>query len=366
MMHLLPPDVGARHCPAVPRISRRPLLRALVALVALSTSAASASIATGAQLRPQDEIWLVSHRGLGGSAQSAPKMQYWRYDRVKGWTRSSLDQLLASEDPNVITTVFVHGNRIDWCEAFTKGWNAYRRLVATADERPVRFIIWSWPSGRIRGPVQDAREKAARTNPSGYYLAWFLDKLNPKAPVSLWAHSFGARIATGALHLLGGGRLGAYQLASRTHATRDPVQVVLLVAALDNDWLAKGHFHGQAMTQVSAMLLVNNNCDALLRRYHLLYGRHCDQEALGYMGPAGWAARPSDRAKVAQVEASYAVGKDHAFAGFLCATSLVDKMRLYLLFDRPSSSHAAKEKTTPDAESIEVAAVSETHEGIAE
>ena len=84
------------------------------------------------------------------------------------------------------------------------------------------------------------------------------------------------------------------------------------------------------------------------------------------MGPAGWAARPSDRAKVAQVEASYAVGKDHAFAGFLCATSLVDKMRLYLLFDRPSSSHAAKEKTTPDAESIEVAAVSETHEGIAE
>jgi hypothetical protein len=291
-------------------------------------------------------------------------MQYWRYDRVKGWARSSLDQLLASEDPNVINTVFIHGNRIDWCEAFTKGWNAYRRLVATADKRPVRFIIWSWPSDRIRGPVQDAREKAARTNPSGYYLAWFLDKLDPNAPVSLWAHSFGARIATGALHLLGGGRLGSYQLASRVHATRDLVQVVLLVAALDNDWLHEGHFHGRAMTQVSAMLLVNNSCDALLRRYHLIYGRHSGQEALGYMGLASWAARPRDRAKVAQLEASYAVGKDHAFAGYLCATGLIDKMRPYLLFDRPRDLPTAKE-TSRDREQVEVAAASEAFEGVA-
>jgi hypothetical protein len=166
--------------------------------------------------------------------------------------------------------------------------------------------------------------------------------------------------------LLGGGRLGSYQLASRTHATRDPVQAVLLVAALDNDWLAEGHFHGRAMTQVSAMLLVNNSCDALLRRYHLIYGRHSGQEALGYMGLASWAARPSDRAKVAQVEASYAVGKDHAFAGYLCATALIDKMRPYLLFDRPNGSNTAKEETTRDREQVEVAAARASHEGIAE
>ncbi len=161
--------------------------------------------------------------------------------------RSDLAELVATDDPDVISVVFLHGNRIPSCEAFTKGWSAYRQLVRCADERPVRFVIWSWPSEKVGGPVEDARVKAARTNTHGYYLAWFVDQLNPAVPVALWGHSFGARIATGALHLLGDGTLAGRTLADRVSNSPRTMRAALLAAAVDRDWLLPGHCHGQAI-----------------------------------------------------------------------------------------------------------------------
>lgn len=289
-------------------------------------------------------MWLVSNRGLGCNIeQQVQNLKYWRYDCERSWVRSSLAELLAADDGGV-TTVFVHGNRITCDEAFTKGWGAYRTLVRCADERPVRFIIWSWPSDPIRGPVQDAREKACRTNPSGYCLGWFLDRLNPETPVSLMAHSFGARIVTGALHVLGGGQIDGRRLDERNHPIRQAMPVVLLVAALDNDWLMPGRYHGQAMSQVSSMLLVNNSCDMLLKRYHLIYGRRCSQQALGFTGLASWAAGV-DWTKVSQVNAASIVGRRHSFAGYIGSSDLVARMRPHLFFESAPQAKVALSET---------------------
>jgi hypothetical protein len=302
--------------------------------------------------RPQDQVWLVSNRGSGCHVgQQVQNLKYWRYDCERSWVRSSLEELLAGDDGGV-TTVFVHGNRIDRDEAFTKGWDTYRRLVRSAGETPVRFIIWSWPSDAMRGPVQDAREKACRANPAGYCLAWFLDQLNPETPVSLMAHSFGARVVTGALHVLGGGQIDGHRLDERNHPVRQAMPVVLLVAALDNDWLMPGRFHGQAMSQVSSLLLINNSCDILLKRYHLIYGRRCSQQALGYTGLATWAATGADRAKVSQFNAASIVGRRHAFAGYIEASDLVARMRPDLLFETGKSAQAVAKSegaVPPDA-----------------
>ena len=343
---------------APPLLSRRsfgrealPLLVALPALlIALLTQPATHAASSKACCpRPQDQVWLVSNRGLGCNVeQQATKLKYWRYDCERSWVRSNLAELLAADDRGV-TTVFVHGNRIPRDEAFTKGWSAYRMLVRCADDRPVRFIIWSWPSDPIHGPVQDAREKASRTNPTGYYLGWFLDQLNPETPVSLLAHSLGARVVTGALHLLGGGQIDGHRLQERKHSSRQPMSAVLLVAALDNDWLLPGHFHGKAMSQVSSMLLVNNNCDILLKRYHLIYGRRCPQQALGYTGLASWAATAADWTKVSQVSAAPIVGRRHAFAGYICSSDLVARMRPRLLFESsPQAKLAVDSSPVPE------------------
>lgn len=330
------------------RNSRGPQLVALVAglLLTLSLAPAAASsnpvgVGCGCRTRQHDQLWLVSDRGAGcGVSGDGVKLQYWRYQSGQGWVRSDLDSLLEAEDPQALTTVFVHGNRIPSCEAFTKGWSAYRSLTRCADERPVRFIIWSWASDAIRGPVNDARVKAARTNPSGYHLAWFLDRLDGQAPVSLWGHSFGARIVTGAMHLLGGGELCGYRLSERVHADRTPMQAVLLVAAIDNHWLLPGHFHGRALSQTSELLLINNSCDALLKRYHVLYGRRCMVQAAGYMGLVTRGMNAEDRAKIHQLDACCYVGRRHLFAGYLAAPGLLGPIRDTLL-DEPPATEAA-------------------------
>jgi hypothetical protein len=340
------------------RFRRKLLQLAVLAVVSLHWTTAvvvAGGTAVCCPLRAQDQLWLVSDRSLGCNVEcEAERLQYWRYDCQRCWTHASLDELLAAEDPAMPTIVFLHGNRIPSDEAFTKGWSAYRTLVRCADERPVRFIIWSWPSDPIRGPIQDARVKAGRTNITGYYLAWFLDRLSPEAPIGLWAHSFGARAVTGALHLLGGGQLAGHVLNERVHPERAPAQVALLAAALDNHWLLPGHCHGQAITQTSELLLVNNSCDALLKRYHFLYHRRSCQEALGYTGMnAGYLG--DEAVKVQQIDAACQVGKQHLFALYLQAPVLMARIRATLLPGEvidaePQASPAA---TTSDPELVQ-------------
>lgn len=284
-----------------------------------------------AGFRPQDQLWLVSDRGLGCAVPQADQLHVWRYTAESSWTKSTLDELLAAEDPEAATTIFVHGNRIPWCDSFLGGWSAYRALVRSADERPVRFVIWSWPSSPVRGLIFDAQLKAGRTNQSGLHLAWFIDRLHPEAPISLWGHSFGARIVTGAMHVLGGGQLSGQQLTDRVHPERAPMNAVLVVAALDNHWLAPGQAHGMALSQAAAMLLINNSCDAVLKRYHLIYGRRCNADAVGYRGPYLGALADEDRGKVRQIDACCYVGKRHLFNLYIGAPSLLASMRATLL-----------------------------------
>jgi hypothetical protein len=317
----------------------RPLGLTIVAVVLfgshVTVNTALAGSACVSLPRAQDEVWLISCRGIGCGqpAQQVERLHYWHYDREAGWQKAGLDGLLATDDPRVTTVVFLHGNRLDFDEAFARGWSAYRAVVSCADERPVRFIVWSWPSEPLRGLVNDARTKAARTDPCGYCLAWLLDRMNPEVPVSCWAHSFGARIVTGALHLLGGGQLNGHRLAARAHERRDPMQVVLVAAALDSDWLLPGHHQDRAMSQVASLLLVNNGCDALLKRYHVIYCRRSCQQALGFTGLATGYLSGDDQGKVSQLDASCQLGRRHWFSGYLDSPHLMARMRGHLLID---------------------------------
>ena len=309
---------------------------------------AGESVTCCPQPRALDQLWLVSHRGLGCNVeQQVEELKVWRYDREKCWVRSDLAELQDADDGNLVTTIFAHGNRIDSCEAFTEGWDVYRTLVRCADERPVRFIIWSWPSAKIRGPIKDARIKACRTNLSAYYLAWFVDRLQPDEPVSLWGHSFGARIVTGALHLLGGGQLAGRRLVERAHEKRDPMHVVLIAAALDSDWLLAGHAHDRAMSQVDRMLLVNNSCDALLKRYRLIDHRRSCRQALGYTGLSSCWMDSDAWSKIEQIDACCQVGRRHTLVGYLCVPRLMARMRNVLLFE-PASGPTKLEDALAD------------------
>lgn len=331
------------------RLARRALLKAFAAIIVSLLATCAAPIEARATSSPEaypqkpvcptkptvclprtaDEIWLVSTRNLGcPDCEASPIPQVWRYDcEAHRWNNSSLDALLAAQQPTMHTVFWIHGNRIEEGEAESQGLEVYRQLTyGVSGDRPIRFVIFSWPASPIRGLKEDARVKARRTNIDGYYLAALVNKIDPAVRVDIIGYSFGARIATGALHVLGGGALFGRVLPEPVRP-RAPMDAVLIAPAVNNDWLAIGRPHDRALAAVDKMISFNNTCDRALKRYGVI--DPCSRpQALGYtfaVGPLGENGR-----KLRQLDMCCVVGKQHNWANYFYNPGIVAQMRPYV------------------------------------
>jgi hypothetical protein len=274
----------------------------------------------------QDEIVVVSTRMLCGSCdpkslRSGLVVEHYAVRDEAGhrrWQRSNLESFL-SFDGAVPTVFYVHGNQITPGEAKSQGLAVYRRLAHYAtDEEPIRFVIYSWPSSRVGRLLNDVRVKAVRTGPAGFQLAWLVHQMPAETRISMIGFSFGARIITGGLHVLAGGSLGgSMKLPERVHVAREPVNVVLIAAALHSNWLGKGQYHGRAMTQVDRMFMLNNCSDLALRYYRLSTPARDRPQALGLRGPT--CIGPDYAAKIQFRDVSRYAGRQHDLFRYLCA-----------------------------------------------
>jgi hypothetical protein len=257
-----------------------------------------------------------------------PRFQVYRYNlREHEFENSSLNVFLGAQQPDMPTDFWIHGNRTDAGQAQEEGLSVYQQLTACApSDRPIRFVIYSWQATPIRGIREDAREKAVRTNSEGYYLAWLINAMDHRVPVNVMGYSFGARIATGALHLLGGGTLCGRSLPKPIEP-RAPVNTVLIAGAVNNDWLAVGHTHGMALATVDRMLALNNYCDRALKHYPAVdpCGR---PQALGYTGAVGGLGENGK--KLRQMNMCCAVGKEHYWGNYFYNASIVAMIRPYV------------------------------------
>jgi hypothetical protein len=284
--------------------------------------------------RPFDQIWVISTRGLGGcgNIQSPPNFVVQRRTVHGAWAMSSIDEFMVTADPRIPIGFAMHGNRVNSSQAIRQGMMAYRQFTAKVPvSQPVRFVIWSWPSDRIHGILKDVRAKAARTTTDGKYLGWTLHQLDPQTPVSLIGFSFGARIATGALHVVAGGSLDGFSLAP-AKTPRTPIRAALAVAAVHNFWLDEGQYHGRALEIVDSMLLINNSCDMALKRYRFL-DRSRTAAALGYTGPAGWSPHYG---KIRVVDACRDVGKAHDWDRYLTSARYTSLQAATLQVESPA------------------------------
>jgi hypothetical protein len=247
---------------------------------------------------------------------------------------------LAGANPVVPTVIFVHGNQISPGDAKQEGVALYRRMVWASDSpTPIRYVIFSWPSSKIPGLLRDVRVKALRTRPAGCQLAWVIDQLQGDTPIELIGFSYGARIITGALHILGGGDLNGLTLAARQHPDRQPMNAVLFAAALNSDWLCPGHYHGLAMTQVDRMMLLNN-CSDLAMQYYRFSTTCGNPQALGLCGPT--CIDPAGAAKIRQRDLSRWVD-EHELMAYVCAPGVAADFWHYSHADESSMpmSHAS-------------------------
>jgi hypothetical protein len=300
-------------------------------------------------IRLQDEIVVVSTRNLCGSCDPQALSTGIRVENYairdeaghRHWQRSDLESFLAF-DPAVPTIVYVHGNQMTPGEAKSQGLAVYRKLAHYSSGEPVRYVIFSWPSSRVGRLLRDVRVKAVRTGPAGCQLGWLIDQMPAETHLSLIGFSFGARIVTGGLHVLGGGSLGGrLQLDERANPDRAPVDAVLIASALHCHWLGEGQYHGRAMSQVDRMFLLNNRSDLALRYYHLSTPGRDRPQALGLRGPTCLGGEYAS--KIQKRDVSRYAGRQHDLFMYLCAPGAMAQVWSYT---DPAASRTSANQVT--------------------
>lgn len=281
------------------------------------------------------QLWAVSTRCLTAEDACRGRFvpQVSRFECNCGWIDSSWEEFQAADDPRRVTTIFIDGNGTDERRADRDGRAVYRLLAQSACSRqPVRFVIWDWPADRVRGTLRyDAQVKACRTSVEAYFVAHFVNLLDPEARVSILGYSFGARVTAGALHILAGGDLDGRRLRERQLRDRSSMHTVLLAPALDNYWLLPGNRNGLALSQVDRLLMTFNPCDRVLQFYPVL---SCGPEALGYTGFAGVSQLGPDRERLWQMNISGIVGKRHDSYEAFESPAIMARFRSVLLFEK--------------------------------
>jgi hypothetical protein len=283
--------------------------------------------------RVGDQLWLVSTRHLGcmGIVDDLPDYRV-RYFAQNAWHMADAQSLLAQDDPERTTVVYVHGNRSGIGDAVASGWEVYQALVEPlAPEQHVRLIIWSWPSDQVRGPVRDVRTKAARTSVESYYLAKLLVHIRPEVPTSLLGYSFGARISLGALHLAGGGELDG-RFVDRIDAPRPKAfRVAMIAAGADDDSLLPDDRFPVAALSAEQIFNTFNPCDPALKRYRFV--DRCEKPAaMGYSGIYGMPMLGTAATQIRQMNVSGIVGKSHDERRYLHSETIMQEVRQVVLF----------------------------------
>jgi len=285
-----------------------------------------------------DEIILLSTRSVGTTCDPRLLRRGLVCERLvvestgwQHWEPYDWHNLLQPDASNRRTVIYVHGNRVAEGEDRYQGITVYNSLAAAqTNKRPVRFIIWSWPSEKVPGFLKDYQVKAQRTIPVAWQLAWFIDQLPADTPLSLVGYSYGARVVSGSLHLLAGGKIGRLELADRVHPERSPAKVALVAAAFDADWIRPGRLFGRALSQVEQLLVVTNRKDPAMRFYHFSTDRR-RVDPLGKVGVPRLPALGEVQHRVRQIDVSKEVGRSHVLTDYLQGPSKVRMLWQQLL-----------------------------------
>ncbi|MEM9353610.1 MAG: hypothetical protein AAGA92_11405 [Planctomycetota bacterium] len=283
---------------------------------------------------PAVEVFLMSTRTLRGDCapesisqglaceRFVPRTEPQPPDQLRPvgeWVCATWEEAVGLPEDRRPVIVFVHGNRVSPGEDRRTGLMVHRVLHHKLGALgPYRYVVWSWPSTRVSGLLNDCQLKAKKTKPAAWRLAWLLDKIPADTPVALVGYSFGARVSTGALHLLAGGALDGLQLQDRCCPNRRVSQATLLAAALDADWLGPQGYHGRALTRVDHVTLLTNGRDPAMRFYHLsTEGRRV--RALGWQGLIGPQPPLAGGPQIERLDVTEVVGRSHALSGYLSA-----------------------------------------------
>lgn len=275
--------------------------------------------------RECDQVWLVSSRHLPNCGKVANSEVWLKAEKLVGntWVEESIQQLTDDHDKNkeMVTVIYVHGNRSDEEWARARGVEVYQRLSEFEDCPPIRYVIWSWPSDRLLRPLKDFHEKADRSVAEGTYFSTFIAQLSPENRVGVLGYSLGAQVVLSGLNEM---KLFNGQSPESKHQ----LNIALVAAATDCNWPSVCDDVDAVYNSISKMLIVHNECDRALKAYRLAcLGR---TNPMGGCGMKGLDALKDNGQKVHQLDVSGTVRGGHSIIEYMKPTivrqSIIDSL----------------------------------------
>lgn len=229
------------------------------------------------QVRPQDEVWLLSTRNL--CERRSPETGVTLADATVArwcdgvWVGESFEQLVVTinGDATRHNLLFIHGNRTDFHWASLRGMETYQSLIwhpeatgCVTEAPPVRWIIWAWNSDPIPGPRQDLAIKKERAIDQGSYLAEFFHRLQC-SQLGVITYSLGAQaLASG---LCDWQAMLDPQTVSELTCPGPKMRVVMIAGALPTQWLDSTTGKRCLTACLEHLTLLNNPADRVLEVY---------------------------------------------------------------------------------------------------
>jgi len=300
---------------------------------------------------------MISSRRLCSRNASLGSLSFRRRIQGEHWAEESLQSFLAPEPDGRRrpVVIYIHGNRTSSQYAKRRGLQTYDQTFLKWKQAPpaIRFIIWTWPSDRIRGAIRDVRIKAARAEQHAFHLARLLRAMKQHREVSIIGYSYGGRLAINALHLAAGGSVGGARIC-QADRTAPKVNLTLMAPAIRNDC-----FCGErcmALKQINHLFLLYNNQDPYLRYYHLAKFDGFNQ-ALGYTGIRGMRRGWLNHQQLEQFNAARRVGPEHDYLEYITDKRIEDQVRWNLFNAAATPAYApAAEIIAPEIIAPEIIA----------
>ena len=207
-----------------------------------------------------------------------------RFDPCTGFRQANMQELTQALQPHIPVCILSHGSFVGWEDVLTESQETWKWLHHACPSHPIQMIYFSWPSDRpVFSPVIqiEVNRLGRRAERNGIYMASLVQQIPPDCPICLIGHSHGTRVIASAFHLLGGGSVDGYLLASGQFP-QHRLRAVFAASAMDHKWLNPGQRYERALCPVECVLNLKNSCDPALLVYPL---RHpFSSGALGFTG----------------------------------------------------------------------------------
>ena len=303
------------------------------------------------EIRPEDEIWIVSARNYDGCLDNREAIEVERLAN-NSWQASSLDELAYCHQTNtsLTTLLYAHGNATDYDFGISRGVQFYRNLASCPEvEGPIRMVLFLWKSEREAPRLyRDFRIKSERAIQMGQAYRTTLERLGDTR-VALVGFSLGAQVILSALDSMEQQQSDAYCgmgcSSFPTGGMAGKYRVGLIAPALDPAYACAAADRTVSSSITAETRVFNNRSDRAIKALRNIYRRECPNKSVSFNKLA--CQQRLNLGQVQHVDLAREAGPWHSIVRYSRAQSLCCKLGNLLsevatdriLLDQPVSNN---------------------------